>query len=223
MGSTCDWWRARSRRLPAPLRGGGRSYVRCSAHLSADEISEFLTWRSSRVTAAVSRVVAGLAEHGLRSALDVFTPALAPSVGRRSCFAREPWRVVEVHDLLRRARARLDALRTARLRGLVGGSRRDRSGQLPVWTPGLRPTRPVRLGGPDRGARESRWVGSRGRSVLSAQSSASTQSRSPMSARSTMGTSMSDSRPSAPKGSVSRLAGNCWPSAIGELSVWHGY
>jgi hypothetical protein len=62
---------------------GRRSLVR--ALLGAPvrgPISEFLAWRSTRVTAAVSRVVAGLAEHGLRSALDVFTPALAPSVGQ---------------------------------------------------------------------------------------------------------------------------------------------
>jgi hypothetical protein len=45
-------------------------------------LAEFLTWRSERITRTVSRLVEGLQGHALRSALDVFTPALARSVGQ---------------------------------------------------------------------------------------------------------------------------------------------
>jgi hypothetical protein len=45
-------------------------------------LTEFLTWRSESITRVVSRLVDGLQGHGLRSALDVFTPALACSVGQ---------------------------------------------------------------------------------------------------------------------------------------------
>jgi hypothetical protein len=45
-------------------------------------LAEFLTWRSERITRTVSRLVEGLRGHALRSALDVFTPALARSVGQ---------------------------------------------------------------------------------------------------------------------------------------------
>jgi hypothetical protein len=45
-------------------------------------LAEFLTWRSERVTRTVSRLVEGLHGRALRSALDVFTPALARTVGQ---------------------------------------------------------------------------------------------------------------------------------------------
>jgi hypothetical protein len=45
-------------------------------------LAEFLAWRSLRVTSVVGQLVDGLHRAGLRSALDVFTPALARSVGQ---------------------------------------------------------------------------------------------------------------------------------------------
>ncbi len=51
-------------------------------HSAADALDDFLEWRAERVTTAVTRVVAGLHAAGLRSTLDVFTPALAHSVGQ---------------------------------------------------------------------------------------------------------------------------------------------
>jgi hypothetical protein len=45
-------------------------------------LTEFLTWRSERITRTVSRLLEGLQGHALRSALDVFTPALARTVGQ---------------------------------------------------------------------------------------------------------------------------------------------
>jgi hypothetical protein len=45
-------------------------------------VAEFVTWRRDRITAAVSRMVEGLRRRGLRTSLDVFSPALARSVGQ---------------------------------------------------------------------------------------------------------------------------------------------
>ena len=45
-------------------------------------LAEFLSWRGERITRAVTRLVQGLRGHGLRSALDVFTPSLSRSVGQ---------------------------------------------------------------------------------------------------------------------------------------------
>jgi len=45
-------------------------------------VAEFMAWRSTTVTRAVARLAGGLREAGLNSALDVFTPALAGSVGQ---------------------------------------------------------------------------------------------------------------------------------------------
>jgi hypothetical protein len=47
-----------------------------------EPVERFLDWRSETVTQAVEHVSRGLAAAGLRSALDVFTPALARSVGQ---------------------------------------------------------------------------------------------------------------------------------------------
>jgi hypothetical protein len=60
------------RSLVATLLGRGDDAV----------LTRFLAWRSERTTQAVRRVVGGLRGTGLRSALDVFTAALAPSVGQ---------------------------------------------------------------------------------------------------------------------------------------------
>ncbi len=45
-------------------------------------LADFLEWRTTRVTTVVARVASGLHAAGLRTALDVFTPALAHSVGQ---------------------------------------------------------------------------------------------------------------------------------------------
>jgi hypothetical protein len=45
-------------------------------------VDDFLAWRTERVTHVVERLSSGLCEAGLRSALDVFTPAMAHSVGQ---------------------------------------------------------------------------------------------------------------------------------------------
>ena len=45
-------------------------------------LADFLDWRAATVTRVVERLGAGLREAGLRAALDVFTPALARSVGQ---------------------------------------------------------------------------------------------------------------------------------------------
>jgi len=49
---------------------------------SAGPVAEFMAWRSTTVTRAVARLASGLREAGLASALDVFTPSLAGSVGQ---------------------------------------------------------------------------------------------------------------------------------------------
>ncbi len=60
------------RSLVRALLGGGATGV----------IADFLEWRGQRVSTEVERLAMGLREAGLRSALDVFTPALAGSVGQ---------------------------------------------------------------------------------------------------------------------------------------------
>jgi|GEM_PF-3731344 len=45
-------------------------------------VDDFLSWRSDTVTDVVARLSSGLRKAGLRSALDVFTPALTRSVGQ---------------------------------------------------------------------------------------------------------------------------------------------
>jgi hypothetical protein len=45
-------------------------------------VADFVTWRRGRVSEAVRLMVEGLRQRGLRTSLDVFTPALARSVGQ---------------------------------------------------------------------------------------------------------------------------------------------
>ena len=60
------------RELVTALLGGGRDGL----------LGEFLAWRTHTVTRSVERLAIGLRDAGFDSALDVFTPALARSVGQ---------------------------------------------------------------------------------------------------------------------------------------------
>jgi hypothetical protein len=69
--------------LASPSLDGRRSVVAALLGGESDgPMAEFLAWRSRRVTEVVGRFSEGLRDVGLRSALDVFTPALAGSVGQ---------------------------------------------------------------------------------------------------------------------------------------------
>lgn len=67
----------------ADMLAGRRSIVAALLGGPANAgIAAYLAWRSERISRVVTRLVEGLHDAGLRAALDVFTPALAPSVGQ---------------------------------------------------------------------------------------------------------------------------------------------
>ena len=71
-----------SSRCHVHSRAAGRSSRPCSVGMMMSPWRKFLAWRKESTTRAVRRVVEGLHDEGLRTALDIFTPALAPSVGQ---------------------------------------------------------------------------------------------------------------------------------------------